>query len=230
MASPAGDRQQPSLGAAAWHIEPVGAQGMMAAPSATRPRPCPPGAARGRCSAPIRSLRSSRVATGHPFPSTCRCPRWRRQGSHGPAGGKAIRSVGARKAQSPGPVAQGTCARPAEGRAIALMSNWTSAERLPDGRTGPCSPLCCRTKMCACRAIAGTICLQGRAAGPGGFELQCKTRKMPLRLSLASWGGLLHQDHSWATMRQCRLHLVASAKSPRRILRLRNSVRREAPL
>jgi hypothetical protein len=27
-----------------------------------------------------------------------------------------------------------------------------------------------------------------------------------------SGGGLLHQDHTWAAMRQCRLHLVASAK------------------
>src|SRR5260370_26030134 len=28
----------------------------------------------------------------------------------------------------------------------------------------------------------------------------------------AQAGGLLHQDHTWATMRHCRLHLVASAK------------------
>jgi hypothetical protein len=28
----------------------------------------------------------------------------------------------------------------------------------------PCSPLCCRTKMCACRAIAGTILPTGQSS------------------------------------------------------------------
>jgi hypothetical protein len=57
-----------------------------ASPWATRPRLCRPGAACGRCSAPIRSLRSSHVATGRRFPSTCRCPRWRAASSWSPPG------------------------------------------------------------------------------------------------------------------------------------------------
>ena len=53
------------FGVATWHIEPVGADGLVGLALGNSPSAMPAlgGAARGRCSAPIRSPRSSRVAT-----------------------------------------------------------------------------------------------------------------------------------------------------------------------
>ena len=69
--------------------------------------------------------------------------------------------------------------------------------------------------MCAYRAIAATILPTGTAQeGLKVSEVTMQTLENHLqRLNFAARaGGLLHQDHTWATMRHCRLHLVASAK------------------
>lgn len=55
-----------------------------------------------------------------------------------------------------------------EGDKPRIRERWRAPR--PTGRgSRPCSPLCCRTKMCACRAIAGTILPTGQSSGAGRF-------------------------------------------------------------
>jgi len=50
-----------------------------------------------------------------------------------------------------------------EGGQARILERWRAPR--PTGRgSRPCSPLCCRTKMCACRAIAGTILPTGQSS------------------------------------------------------------------
>jgi hypothetical protein len=50
-----------------------------------------------------------------------------------------------------------------EGDKPRIRERWRAPR--PTGRgSRPCSPLCCRTKMCACRAIAGTILPTGQSS------------------------------------------------------------------
>jgi (2R)-3-sulfolactate dehydrogenase (NADP+) len=50
-----------------------------------------------------------------------------------------------------------------EGDKPRIRDRWRAPR--PTGRgSRPCSPLCCRTKMCACRAIAGTILPTGQSS------------------------------------------------------------------
>jgi hypothetical protein len=82
-------------------------------------------------------------------------------------------------------------------------------------RIGTMLPACRRSKIAPRRTNAATILPTGaRRKGRLFMKSICNNCKngLPGRNFGRLQGGLLHQDHTWAAIRQGRLHLVASAK------------------